>query len=29
MGATEEVPQPAELLEILNKQQQVAPAAHG
>ncbi|MGC6589794.1 hypothetical protein ACPV3A_33290 [Paenibacillus sp. Dod16] len=27
MGATEEVPQPAELLEILNKQQQVAPAA--
>lgn len=27
MGATEEVSQPAELLEILNKQQQVAPAA--
>jgi len=26
-GATKEVPQPAELLEILDKQQQVAPAA--
>ncbi|MGG4191841.1 Rieske (2Fe-2S) protein [Paenibacillus jamilae] len=27
IGATKEVPQPAELLEILDKQQQVAPAA--